>query len=69
MREHPDANVIGWFEQNMQSAMSVSAVAQAETLTGIALASGLTVATRDRKDFEKIDGLTLANPWSGTWRN
>ena len=53
----------------MQSAMSVSAVAQAETLTGIALASGLTVATRDRKDFEKIDGLTLANPWSGTWRN
>ena len=29
----------------------------------IALASGLTVATRNTADFENIDGLTLANPW------
>ena len=128
MREHPDAGVLGWFDQNMQSAMSVSAVTQAEILTGIALlpagkrrmalaiaaermfeqdfagqclafdsagakhyalivadrtrrglpistedaqiaatalAAGLTVATRNTKDFENIDGLTLANPWSG----
>ena len=128
MREHPDADVRGWFAQNMRSAMSVSAVTLAEILTGIALlpagkrraalaiaaeqmfeqdfagrclafdavaarnyalivadrtrrglpistedaqiaatalAAGLTVATRNTKDFENIDGLTLANPWSG----
>jgi toxin FitB len=28
-----------------------------------ALAKRLTVATRNAKDFENIDGLTLANPW------
>ena len=128
MREHPDADVRGWFAQNMRSAMRVSAVTLAEILTGIALlpagkrraalaiaaeqmfeqdfagrclafdavaarnyalivadrtrrglpistedaqiaaialAAGLTVATRNTKDFENIDGLTLANPWSG----
>ena len=128
MREHPDADVRGWFAQNMRSAMSVSAVTLAEILTGIALlpagkrraalaiaaeqmfeqdfagrclafdavaarhyalivadrtrrglpistedaqiaaialAAGFTVATRNTKDFENIDGLTLANPWSG----
>lgn len=128
MREHPDADVRGWFAQNIRSAMSVSAVTLAEILTGIALlpagkrraalaiaaermfeqdfagrclafdavaarnyalivadrtrrglpistedaqiaaialAAGLTVATRNTKDFENIDGLTLANPWSG----
>lgn len=127
MRGHPDAAVLGWFARNRQSAMSVSAVTQAEILTGIALlpagkrrtalavaaeqmfeqdfaahclafdraaakhyalivaartrqgqpvstedaqtaaialAAGLTVATRNTKDFENIDGLTLANPWS-----
>ena len=128
MREHPDADVRGWFAQNMRSAMSVSAVTLAEILTGIALlpagkrraalaiaaeqmfeqdfagrclafdavaarnyalivadrtrrglpistedaqiaaialAAGLTVVTRNTKDFENIDGLKLANPWSG----
>ena len=34
-------------------------------IAAIALAAGLTVATRNTKDFENIDGLTLANPWSG----
>lgn len=126
MREHPDAGVLGWFAQNLRSAMSVSAVTLAEILTGIALlpagkrraalaiaaeqmfeqdfvgrclafdavaarnyalivadrtrrglpistedaqiaatalAAGLTVVTRNTKDFENIDGLTLANPW------
>ena len=126
MREHPDADVRGWFAQNIRSAMSVSAVTLAEILTGIALlpagkrraalaiaaermfeqdfagrclafdavaarnyalivadrtrqglpistedaqiaaialAAGFTVATRNTKDFENIDGLTLANPW------
>ena len=126
MREHPDAGVLGWFAQNKRAAMSISAVTQAEILTGIALlpagkrraalaiaaeqmfeqdfagrclafdavaarnyalivadrtrrglpistedaqiaatalAAGLTVATRNTKDFENIDGLTLANPW------
>ena len=32
-------------------------------IAAIALANGLTVATRNTKDFENIDGLTLANPW------
>ena len=32
-------------------------------IAAIALAAGLTVATRNTKDFENIDGLTLANPW------
>lgn len=32
-------------------------------IAAIALASGLTVATRNTKDFENIDGLTLADPW------
>ena len=34
-------------------------------IAATALAAGLTVATRNTKDFENIDGLTLANPWSG----
>lgn len=128
MRNNPAAGVLGWFAQNKRSDMSVSAVTQAEILTGIAflpagkrrtalaiaaermfeqdfagkclafdtaaakhyalivaertrrgqpistedaqiaataLAAGLTVATRNTKDFENIDGLKLANPWSG----
>jgi len=32
-------------------------------IAAIALAAGLAVATRNTKDFENIDGLTLANPW------
>lgn len=32
-------------------------------IAAIALAAGLTVATRNTKDFESIQGLTLANPW------
>jgi len=32
-------------------------------IAAIALAAGLTVATRNTKDFEYINGLTLANPW------
>jgi toxin FitB len=32
-------------------------------IAAIALTNGLTVATRKTKDFENIDGLTLANPW------
>ncbi|UUZ76185.1 hypothetical protein LP414_33325 [Polaromonas sp. P1(28)-13] len=32
-------------------------------IAAIALAAGLTVATRNTKDFEHIDGLLLANPW------
>ncbi len=32
-------------------------------IAAIALAAGLTVATRNTRDFENIDGLTLANPW------
>jgi hypothetical protein len=32
-------------------------------IAAIALASGLTVATRNTADFENIDGLSLANPW------
>lgn len=32
-------------------------------IAAIALACGLTMVTRNTKDFENIDGLTLANPW------
>jgi predicted nucleic acid-binding protein len=32
-------------------------------IAAIALATGLTVATRNTKDFEHIDALKLANPW------
>lgn len=32
-------------------------------IAAIALAAGLTVATRNTKDLENIDGLTLTNPW------
>ena len=32
-------------------------------IAAIALAAGLTVATRNIKDFENIDGLALADPW------
>ena len=35
-------------------------------IAAIALAAGLTVATRNIKDFENIKGLTLANPWLNT---
>ena len=35
-------------------------------IAAIALANRLTVATRNTKDFENIDGLTLTNPWQAT---
>jgi predicted nucleic acid-binding protein len=35
-------------------------------IAAIALATGLTVATRNTKDFENIDDLTLANPWQAS---
>lgn len=35
-------------------------------IAAIALATGLTVVTRNTKDFENIDGLKLANPWQAT---
>ena len=35
-------------------------------IAAIALAAGLTVATRNTKDLENIDGLMLANPWQAT---
>lgn len=35
-------------------------------IAAIALATGLTVATRNTKDFENIDGLKLTNPWGAT---
>ena len=35
-------------------------------IAAIALAAGLTVATRNTKDFGNIDGLLLANPWHVT---
>ena len=38
-------------------------------IAAIALTAGLTVATRNTKDFENIQGLTLANPWQATAPN
>ena len=38
-------------------------------IAAIALAAGLTVATRNTKDFENIDSLLLANPWQATTPN
>ena len=35
-------------------------------IAAIALTAGLTVATRNTKDFENIQGLTFANPWQAT---
>ena len=35
-------------------------------IAAITLATGLTVATRNTKDFENIDGLKLADPWKAT---
>lgn len=35
-------------------------------IAAIALTAGLTVATRNTKDFENIEGLMLANPWQAT---
>ena len=32
-------------------------------IAAIALANGLTVATRNTKDFEHIEGLSVINPW------
>jgi len=32
-------------------------------IAAISLATGLTVVTRNSKDFENIDGLKLVNPW------
>ena len=35
-------------------------------IAAIALATGLTVITRNTKDFDNIDGLMLANPWQAS---
>jgi predicted nucleic acid-binding protein len=32
-------------------------------IAGIAISNGLTLATRNTKDFDDIDGLTVVNPW------
>jgi len=32
-------------------------------IAAIARAGGLTLATRNTKDFRDIEGLTLVNPW------
>jgi predicted nucleic acid-binding protein len=32
-------------------------------IAAIALANGLTLATRNDRDFQSIDGLTVVNPW------
>ena len=32
-------------------------------IAAIALAAGMTVASRNTRDFENIDGLNLVNPW------
>lgn len=38
-------------------------------IAAIGLASGLTLVTRNTKDFENIEALTLANPWQPTKAN
>jgi predicted nucleic acid-binding protein len=35
-------------------------------IAAIALANGLSLVTRNTKDFENIEGLRLVNPWSAT---
>ena len=35
-------------------------------IAAISLASGLTLATRNTKDFENVDGLKVVNPWHST---
>jgi len=37
--------------------------AEDSLIAAIALAAGLTVVTRNTKDFENIEGLSLASPW------
>ncbi len=37
-------------------------------IAAIALTAGLTVATRNTKDFDNIEGLALENPWLGITR-
>lgn len=34
-------------------------------IAAIALATGLTLATRNTRDFEAIHDLVVVNPWSG----
>ena len=34
-------------------------------IAAIALATGLTLATRNTRDFVAIDGLVVVNPWLG----
>jgi len=64
MRPAPAPRVIAWLDSLPASDVWISSVTVAE-IHAIARTGGLTLATRNIKDFAGIQGLESVNPWSG----
>ena len=63
MRPAPTKEVVAWLDAQVSGQVWVCAVTRAEIELGVALVHGLVLATRNERDFELIDGLSVMNPW------
>lgn len=62
MRPSPDPGVLAWIVAHRTRLGRPISVEDAQ-IAAIAKASGLALATRNTRDFQDVEGVTLVNPW------